>query len=128
MPKANNLITISKLDHTWLIDLDGTILKHNGHLNGQDELLPGVKDFFENIPTEDYIILLTARSEEYKNITIQFLNKMGIRYDKAIFNLPKGERILINDRKPAGLKTAIAVNLERNLGILTLKIDVDKNL
>nr|WP_255558684.1 hypothetical protein [Polynucleobacter sp. AP-Kaivos-20-H2] len=111
-----------------MIDLDGTILKHNGHLNGQDELLPGVKDFFENIPTEDYIILLTARSEEYKNITIQFLNKMGIRYDKAIFNLPKGERILINDRKPAGLKTAIAVNLERNLGILTLKIDVDKNL
>jgi hypothetical protein len=31
-------------------------------------------------------------------------------------DLPKGERILINDRKPDGLAMAVAVNLQRNAG------------
>jgi hypothetical protein len=38
------------LGHTWFIDLDGTILKHNGYLTNNDELLPGVKEFWNSIP------------------------------------------------------------------------------
>jgi hypothetical protein len=33
-----------------------------------------------------------------------------------IFNLPLGERIVVNDKKPAGLETAVAWNVERNKG------------
>ena len=38
----------TNLSHTWFIDLDGTILKHNGYINAnKDTLLDGVKDFFK---------------------------------------------------------------------------------
>jgi len=128
VPKANNLITISKLNHTWLIDLDGTILKHNAYLNGQDELLPGVKVFFDSIPSTDFIILLSARSSEYKKTTEDFLSKMSIRYDQLVFDLPKGERVLINDQKPGGLNTAIAVNLDRDFGLSSVKINIVESI
>ena len=43
---------LSPLAHTWILDADGTICVHNGHKNGGDTLLPGVKDFFAKIPSD----------------------------------------------------------------------------
>ena len=37
-----------------------------------------------------------------------------IRYDEILFNLPMGERIIVNDRKPSGLDMAVALNMERD--------------
>jgi hypothetical protein len=105
------------LNHTWFIDLDGTILKHNGYLYGNDELLPGVKELWTQIPDNDFIIITTGREEKYKETTLNYLNTCGIRYNIAIFGLPLGERIVINDPKP-NLKTAIAWNVERDKGFL----------
>jgi len=107
---------LSELSHTWFIDLDGTIIRHNSHLTDQDELLPGVKEFWNNIPQNDYIIITTGRSDEYKSSTLAFLNLHGLRYNHALFDLPLGERIVVNDIKPGGLKTAIAWNVERDRG------------
>lgn len=113
-------INISKLAHTWILDLDGTLLKHNGYLlNGCDELISSTRCFFSRIPDDDMIIILTSRKEEYRNDTEEFLKINGIRYDRIIFDVPVGERILINDAKPSGLKTAIAVNCLRDKGIDT---------
>ena len=39
----------------------------------------------------------------------------NIRYDDIIYNAPYGERILVNDKKPSGLRTAIAVNTDRDV-------------
>ena len=44
------------------------------------------------------------------------LNKYNIRYDKIIFDIPTGERILINDIKPQGLNTALCWNITRDKG------------
>lgn len=107
----------SDLNKTWLFDLDGTLVKHNGYKYGGDQLLPGVKEFFEQIPQNDAIIILTARSSEFRTITENFLFKNNIRFDNIIFDLPVGERILYNDQKPSGLKTAYAYNLKRDLGL-----------
>ena len=49
------MLTLSPLPKTWLFDVDGTIVKHNGHLHGGDELLEGVKEFFAQISTEDEV-------------------------------------------------------------------------
>ena len=55
-------LRLSCLGHTWLIDLDGTIVKHNGYkIDGVDSLLDGAKAFIESIPEGDKILFLTSR-------------------------------------------------------------------
>lgn len=111
-------ITVSALPKTWILDLDGTIVKHNGYkLDGHDTLLPGAKEFLANIHPDDMVIFVTSRTEEHREMTQLFLDEQGICYSHILFNAPYGERILVNDRKPSGLPTAIAINAERNQGI-----------
>ena len=110
-------LVLSCLPKTWLIDIDGVILKHNGYKESGDLLLPGVKEFWQQISQEDFIILLSARTEEMCEATLSFLNSQGLRHNVAIFGLPTGERICINDRKPSGLVTSYAVNLGRDVGL-----------
>ena len=121
-------LRVSRLNHTWLIDVDGNILRHNGHLSGGDELLPGVVEFWAQIPAGDTIVLLSARAHDHQAATLHFLDKQGLRYDHAVFGLPTGERILINDSKPSGLPTALAVNLARDQGLGELSLDIDQKL
>ena len=114
--------------HTWLIDIDGTILKHNGHKQCCEELLPGVKDFWRQIPDSDHIILLSARENHFKKQTLRFLRNNQIRFDEVIFGLPAGERIVINDSKPSGLRTSIAVCVNRDEGLADFVLtDLDNN-
>lgn len=108
-------IVMSTLPKTWIFDLDGTLLKHNGYkLDGYDSLLPGAKEYLDAIPAEDKLILLTSRTEEYRDSTVNFLRDAGIRYDAILFNMPFGERIVVNDRKPSGLEMAAAFNIDRD--------------
>ena len=80
-----NKLILSTLAHTWILDLDGTIVKHNGYkLDGTDTLLEGAKEFLEDIHEKDMIVFLTSRTDEYKNKTINFLNENKIRYDQSI--------------------------------------------
>jgi hydroxymethylpyrimidine pyrophosphatase-like HAD family hydrolase len=107
---------LSALPHTWFIDLDGTILNHNGYLTGEDIILPGVQELWNNIPKDDYIVITSGRKEKYLKSTLEFLKKNNLRFNKVLFELPLGERIIINDIKPTGLQTAISWNVERNKG------------
>lgn len=123
-----NEYNISSLGKTWIFDLDGTVVKHNGYkLDGEDSLLPGADDFFKSIPDTDLIIFITSRTDEYRVVTEKFLDKQNIRYDKIIYNAPYGERILINDTKPSGLPTAIAINTKRD-EFCTASFHVDESL
>lgn len=115
-----NEIKVSCLAKTWILDLDGTIVKHNGYkMDGNDTLLPSALSFLQKIPKEDLVIFVTSRDSKYECDTRVFLEQNHIRYDHIIFNAPYGERILINDEKPSGLPTAIAVNVKRDVGIQT---------
>lgn len=108
-------LILSTLPKTWIFDLDGTLLKHNGYkIDGIDTLLDGAKDYIDSIPAEDKIIILTSRTDEYKEMTLDFLKENNIRYDEIIFNVPMGERIVINDRKPSGIDMTFALNIDRN--------------
>jgi ribonucleotide monophosphatase NagD (HAD superfamily) len=121
-------LTLSPLAHTWLLDLDGTIVKHNGYkLDGRDTLLDGAMEFLQSIPSGDMIVFITSRTNEYREMTESFLAELGIRYDHIIYNAPFGERILINDRKPSGLDTAIAVSTARDVAV-DIGIEVDGSL
>ena len=120
-------LKLSSLPKTWIFDLDGTILVHNGYKNGGDRILPGVKEFFDKIPETDHILILTARKEEVLESTIEFLKDNGIRYNNILADIPFGERILLNDMKGSGLKTAYAVNLKRDEG-LNFSVYIDEDL
>ena len=112
---TTNNITLSSLPHTWLIDIDGTIVKHNGYkIDGYDTLLDGVKDFFNQINKNDKIILLTAREGKYLEDLKLFLKENNIRYDYLLTDMPVGERILINDNKPSGLVMGHVINKKRD--------------
>lgn len=106
---------LSTLPKTWIFDLDGTLVKHNGYKeDGRDTLLSGAREYLAGIPPEDKVIILTSRTEECRGMTVRFLEENGIRYDGILFGMPMGERILVNDRKPSGLDMAVAVNLDRD--------------
>lgn len=106
---------MSSLPKTWILDLDGTIVKHNGYkLDGEDSLLDGAEALLAQIGDTDMVIFVTSRKQKYRAATEEFLSRCGIRYDHIIYDAPYGERILINDRKPSGLAMAFAVNTERD--------------
>lgn len=113
---SNNLI-LSPLAHTWIFDVDGTLCVHNGYKSGGDIILDGVKELFSQIPEDDMIILLTSRKSEEKENLVKFMSDNGLRYNHIIFDAPMGERILINDNKPSGLKCAYAVNKKRDASL-----------
>lgn len=125
---SRDKIKVSPLSKTWIFDIDGTIVKHNGYkIDGHDTLLDGAKEFFSNIPDTDMVILLTARTTNFKSMTEGFLKANGIRFDHIIYDSPYGERIIVNDMKPSGLKTSVAVNTKRDVFMET-EFEVDENL
>lgn len=123
-----NKIFLSTLGHTWILDLDGTIVRHNGYkIDGEDSFLPGAELFLKSIPKGDMIIFLTSRTEAFRNSTEHFLQEKNIRYDHIIFEAPYGERILINDDKPSGLTMGYVINKARDSNI-DIIIEIDENL
>lgn len=121
-------LTLSTLNKTWILDFDGTLVEHNGYKSGEDHWLPGAKEFLSEIPETDYILILTARESAAREKTEAFLKKHNIRYNDIKFEMPMGERILLNDSKPSGLKMSHAVECKRNEGLDGLKIVIDEKL
>lgn len=121
-------LRLSPLQHTWVLDFDGTLVKHNGYKTGNDEWLPGALEFLHSIPADDLVILLTARESAARERTLEFIEAAGVRVDHVFFDVPMGERILINDTKPSGLRCAVAVNPARNQGLDALKVIIDPEL
>lgn len=112
---------LNDLSKTWILDLDGTLVEHNGYKTGKDTILPGVVEFFQSaIDKDDYVLIITARETEFKGIAEKCLQENSIRYNQIIYDTPRGERILINDKKPwdGGIDTAYSYNIDRNDFIL----------
>lgn len=121
-------LEVSNLSKTWLFDIDGTLVEHNGYQK-TERLLPGIVDFFKkNVKKKDSVILMTARNKNQAKSAIEILNKNNIRHDMLITDLPHGERILFNDKKCSGLKTAYSICLERNEGLIDINIKENNTL
>ena len=119
---------VSSLGKTWILDIDGTIVKHNGYkLDGKDTFLDGAKEFLQSISPEDKLVFVTSRTEECRELTEQFFKENGIVYHAIIYGVPYGERILVNDKKPSGLEMAMAVNTTRDV-FMEVKFEIDESL
>jgi FMN phosphatase YigB (HAD superfamily) len=114
---------------TIFCDIDGTLLKHQNRgcsFQGTNPppLLDGVMDKINEWDRLGYnIILTTGRKESQRKITEEHLTQLGIIYDHLIMGLGGGDRIVINDRKPdSDRDTAYAINIDRNEGMINVKI------
>ena len=113
---------------TLFIDIDGTIIKHQGNLSkmftNEMEILPGVLEKFNEWEANGYkIILTTGRKECLRKITEDQLLKNGLFFDQLIMGLTRGERILINDKKPNYYNSvASAIQIKRDEGLSNINI------
>ena len=121
-------LVLSPLPKSWLLDLDGCIVRHNGHLEGNDELLIGVVEFWRSIPVADRIIVMSSRPETERQAIMDFFAERGLRVDQIVLGLPHGERICVNDTKPSGLRTAVAINVARDVGLGAVVFAIDESL
>ena len=112
---------------TVFIDIDGTVLRHNGDLSTQvlSDCTPldGVVEKFNDWNRKGYhIVLTTGRKECMRVLTMSQLQKAGLFYDQLVMGLPRGQRVLVNDSKPDMEKTALSFTVERNRGIRDIDI------
>ncbi len=122
------MLTLSSLPKTWILDVDGTIVKHNGYkIDGYDTLLDGVRDFFDGLNSKDKVILLTERKNKDIKNSKCFLKKNNIRYDIILTDIPVGERIVVNDNKLSGLQCAYSISKKRDEKF-NIKYKIDNKL
>ena len=113
---------------TLFVDIDGCLIKHRGNLSeqmfGDVEVLPGVLEKLNEWNIKEYkIILATGRPESTRELTERQLQCAGIFYDQLIMGLGRGERIIINDRKPTGSEAvASGIEVMRNEGLGDVKV------
>ena len=90
---------------TLFVDLDGTLVKSSGKYTppywGETEgIKKNIKFLNELYDTgKVYIILTTARSSDAKEVTLEQLEREGIKYDNIIFDLFHANRTIINEVK-----------------------------
>jgi len=113
---------------TIFCDIDGTLVHHYPpSVTTTPYHIPTILDGTLNKLSEweklGYIIILvTARKECMRVVTLKQLSKLGIFYDQLIMGISNGKRILINDINISGIEAAKSINLERNIGIKSINL------
>ena len=105
------------------IDLDGTIVLHNYEVEKNFEyVIPSTINTICMAKRKGYeLCLTTARSkEDCENILEILRSTYDIIFDYILYDLPAGERILINDYTV--IKKAKAINVKRNQGVSMCQI------
>ena len=106
--------------YTIFLDIDGTIIKHQGTISKTATLPPvlldGVHEKLDEWDKKGYrIIITTGRKESMRELTEKQLQNLNIYYDQLIMNAGNGPRIIINDEKDG--ETAFGITIPRNYGI-----------
>jgi hypothetical protein len=113
------------MSKTIFVDIDGTLIKHQGQLDlvlHKPKRLPYVIEAFRQWKFNNYCIVVTSsRPESMRVKTEEQLESIGLFWDIMILGLPHGERIVINDVKPGMDITynpsAIGITLPRDEGL-----------
>ena len=110
---------------SFFIDIDGTIIHTTDPLTYDSlsvRLLPQTIETLTEYKKQGHqIILTTSRKNKVK--LIKLLEDLHIPYDELITNLPSGQRIIINDKKPYAplLCMAVAYQPDRDHGISNIR-------
>ena len=108
---------------TIFCDIDGTLVTHSkptevSNPNHKMTLLEGTHNVLNEWDRRGYnIVLTTGRKESLRETTEKQLQQAGIIYDQLVMGIGGGDRVLVNDRKDSGRRTAWAVVPDRNKGL-----------
>jgi ribonucleotide monophosphatase NagD (HAD superfamily) len=120
---------MNKAPTTLILDLDGCIVENKNRdifeqLDIDLVLLPGVR---EKIKAWDRagckIYVFTGRTEGSRARTEEQLKKLNIPYTQLVMGSGGGPRVLINDSKPDGRRTAFAYSIQPNVGFGDIEIE-----
>jgi hypothetical protein len=106
---------------TIFVDLDGVLVQNSGQYfdpkwGTTDALDENVSYLIHRkLSGKVHIIITTSRTKDAELATINQLKNLQIPYDRILFGLPHGRRVLINDYAPSNpYPSCYAVNLPRN--------------
>jgi len=106
---------------TLLVDIDGVLVENSskyfspiwGESSGIQENIERINELYDSGRCQ--IILTTARTEGFRQQTIDQLERTGVKYHKLVLGLMHAQRILINDFSMTNpFPSCSAVNIERN--------------
>jgi hydroxymethylpyrimidine pyrophosphatase-like HAD family hydrolase len=110
---------------TIFCDIDGTLLEESNSMVKQlddtkyPDVLEGSSETTKKWKDQGHtIILVTARYEEFREVTVRQLKSYNILYDKLIMGVGSGDRYLINDNG------AVGIQVKTNSGISKINIEV----
>jgi hypothetical protein len=111
----------TNLYSTLFVDLDGTLVVNAGQYgrprwgetDGIRPNIEAVNHLYHSGKVD--VIVTTSRKEEFRDVTIEQLDRVGLKYHRILFELPHARRIIINDYAPSNpFKSCDAINLKRN--------------
>lgn len=77
-----------------LIDIDGTVSddipNEKSHLFSTAKILDGAVEAVNKLYSNNIITFFTARREEHREVTEEWLNKNGFKYHQLLMNKPRG--------------------------------------
>jgi len=106
---------------TLFVDLDGTLVGDSGeYFEPMWGSTPGIKENIQAINRlydsgKVQIIITTSRKEEARQLTLQQLEREGVRYHQILFGLNHGKHIVVNDYARSNpFKSCDSVNIARD--------------
>jgi hypothetical protein len=106
---------------TLFVNLDGILVRnsgeyfepHWGHTDGIKENIEAINRLYDSGKVQ--IIITSSRKEEARQLTLQQLDKEGVRYHQILFGLNHGKQIVVNDYARSNpFKSCDAVNIARD--------------
>jgi hypothetical protein len=106
---------------TLFIDLDGVLVENSaeffkpywGDTEAISKNVAVINELYESGYAE--IIITTTRNSDAEGVTIEQLNKIGLKYHRILFGLLHAKRIVINDfSKTNPYRSCDSINLARN--------------
>lgn len=114
--------------YTIFCDLDGTIWEQGdpselAKPGYQPKMIHGSVDKIREWDSKGYrIILTTGRKESLREVTAKQLSYAGVVYDQLVMGIGGGSRVLINDLRSNGDRSAFVFQPERNQGIAEIDL------
>ncbi|WP_142674058.1 hypothetical protein [Bacillus sp. SRB_331] len=113
--------TVQKRHATYFVDVDGILLMNRGRYgdknwsNDNQVNEENIKSLKELADEGAQIIIITARTEEFRSDLINILNKYELPFDKIVMGVNHSCRTIINDFAPTNpYPSCKAINIPRN--------------